>query len=238
MADEKKRRRAAGRVYACGGVRRERVVVLPWRRTLSMCVANVRHRRGRALITFVCIAVVVAFFAATLAQQELVNELRRVGGVEVHAALERVHAGAPDGAAAARQAAQQRWLLGLSVLLCLTGITNTILMSVTERVREIGTLKCLGALDRFIVRLFLIENACVGVTASVAGAVCGLGVAVVQTGLMTAFSFLSGRMCMWAALYSGPRAVALGTVLTVVASIYPTLVAARMKPADAMRVDV
>ena len=51
---------------------------------------------------------------------------------------------------------QTRWLLGLALLVAFVGILNAMLMSVTERFREIGTMKCLGALDGFIVRLFLI----------------------------------------------------------------------------------
>jgi len=215
-----------------------RIVVLPWRRAFSMCAANVRHRRGRSLITFVCIAVVVAFFASSMTNQHILGALRASADVRVQAALERANAAAPDPASAARQDDQQRWLLGLSALLCLAGITNTILMSVTERVREIGTLKCLGALDRFIVRLFLIENACLGAAASFSGALLGIVLAVLQTGLMTAFGLLGVGVCLRAAWYSGPRAAALGTLLTVLASIYPTIVAARMKPVDAMRVDV
>lgn len=225
-------------IFADGTARAQRIVVLPWRRAFWMCAANVRHRRGRSLITFVCIAVVVAFFASSMTNQHILNTLRASPDVRVQAALERANAAAPDPATAARQRDQQRWLLALSALLCLAGITNTILMSVTERVREIGTLKCLGALDRFIVRLFLIENACLGAAASFSGALLGILLAVLQTGLMTAFSLLSASACLRAAVYSGPRAVALGTLLTVLASIYPTIVAAHMKPVDAMRVDV
>lgn len=223
-------------IFADGAARR--IVVLPWRRAVGMCMANVRYRRGRALITFVCIAVVVAFFASSMAAQHLLAALRQSADVRVLAALERANAAAQDAAGVARQHDQQIWLLVLSGVLCLVGITNTILMSVTERVREIGTLKCLGALDRFIVRLFLIENTCLGAAASIIGALLGIILALVQTGMMTAFSLLSASACLRAALFSGPRAIALGTLLTILASIYPTFVAARMKPVDAMRVDV
>lgn len=226
------------RIFEDEVARRARIVVLPWGRTLRMCLANVRHRRGRSAITFACIAVVVAFFALSLGQQELLGRLSASRDARVHAALERVRVGVGGEAEAARQQAQRRWLLGLSALLCLTGITNTILMSVTERMREIGTLKCLGALDRFIVRLFLVENACVGAFASITGAVIGIGLAILQSGLMLEFEILKVSDCVRVAWYSGSRAVVVGTVLTVLASIYPTIVAARMKPVDAMRVDI
>lgn len=111
-------------------------------------------------------------------------------------------------------------------------------MSVTERIREIGTLKCLGALDGFIVRLFLIENFFIGALASLLGAVIGLLLGLVQIGAATEFSLLSPEICARGLLYSLPAAVGLGTILTLLASVYPTYVASRMKPVDAMRVDV
>ena len=39
------------------------------------------------------------------------------------------------------------WLILVSMVVCAVGIANAMLMSVTERFREIATLKCLGALD-------------------------------------------------------------------------------------------
>ena len=48
------------------------------------------------------------------------------------------------------------------------------LMSVTERFREIGTMKCLGALDGFIVKLFLIESLFQGMAGTVMGVLLGL----------------------------------------------------------------
>ena len=49
---------------------------------------------------------------------------------------------------------KQRWIIILSLLVCVVGIVNAQLMAVTERFREIGTMKCLGALDRFIPEAF------------------------------------------------------------------------------------
>jgi ABC-type antimicrobial peptide transport system permease subunit len=126
----------------------------------------------------------------------------------------------------------------LSAILCLVGITNTILMSVTERIREIGTLKCLGAIDAFVVRLFLIENAFVGALASLLGALIGCVLAFVQFGAVFEFGVMSWSLCLNALGIGIVKAVVLGTGLTLLASIYPTYVASRMRPVDAMRVEV
>ena len=47
------------------------------------------------------------------------------------------------------------------------------LMSVTERYKEIGTMKCLGALDSFVVKLFFIESCVLGFLASLLGGIMG-----------------------------------------------------------------
>ncbi len=49
---------------------------------------------------------------------------------------------------------KDRWLAMLSLIVCVVGIVNAQLMAVAERFREIGTFKCLGALNSFVARIF------------------------------------------------------------------------------------
>jgi len=70
-------------------------------------------------------------------------------------------------------APQQWWLISLSLTVAVVGITNAMLMSVAERYREIGTMKCLGALDSFIIRLFLLESVFQGTSGTIVGVVVG-----------------------------------------------------------------
>ena len=65
------------------------------------------------------------------------------------------------------------WLISLSLLVCAVGITNAMLMSVMERFRDIGTMKCLGALDSFILKLFLLESLFLGLAGSLLGSLTG-----------------------------------------------------------------
>lgn len=213
-------------------------VVLPWSRTLDVCWANIRHRMGRCLLTFVCIAVVVAFFASSTTYQVIVSDLMKTDDIHTQAVLEKAGVFTHDSASLKRQRDQRVWLMSLSAFLCLVGITNTILMSVTERYREIGTLKCLGALDSFVVRLFLVESVFIGVLASLSGAVAGFGLAILQVGAVLEFSLLGPGNCARGFSIGVGEAVVLGTVLTTLAAVYPTYVAARMKPVEAMRVEV
>jgi len=213
-------------------------VVLPWGKTLEVCWANIRHRVGRCLLTFVCIAVVVAFFASSTTYQVILSDLMTSEDIHTQAVLEKAGVFTHDPASLKRQRDQRIWLMSLSAFLCLVGITNTILMSVTERYREIGTLKCLGALDSFVVRLFLVESIFIGILASVSGAVMGFGLAVLQVGAVLEFSLLGLENCARGFSIGVSEAIALGTVLTTLAAVYPTYVAAKMKPVEAMRVEV
>ena len=213
-------------------------VVLPWKRTLSMCWSNVQHRKGRSLLTFLCIAVVVAFFMSSLVSQDITRTLMQSEDIHTKAALEKAGVLTHDAASLKKQHDERVWLMSLSAILCLVGITNTILMSVTERIREIGTLKCLGALDFFVVRLFLIESLFIGLVGSLIGAITGYILAVFQVGAVLEFSVLTLGSCLMALGRGLPIALLIGTGLTVVGAIYPTWRAARMKPVDAMRVEV
>ncbi len=68
---------------------------------------------------------------------------------------------------------RQIWLVIMALMVCTVGITNSMLMSVSERFREIGTMKCLGALNSLIVRLFLIEALFMGIVSSFGGWLLG-----------------------------------------------------------------
>jgi cell division protein FtsX len=131
---------------------------------------------------------------------------------------------------------QTRWLIGLALLVAFVGILNAMLMSVTERFREIGTMKCLGALDGFIVKLFLIESFFQGGAGTLIGVILGLlltvGGASLQYGTYAWKNFPAGEVVL-AALWC----LGVGIVLTVAGACYPAWRAARMHPIEAMRVE-
>ena len=216
----------------------DRTVAFPWSRALAMCMQNVRNRRGRFLLTLVCVAITVAFLMSSMTYHGILADLVKRTDVHTKAVLERAGAFTGDKADFTKQAHQRIWIIVLSAVLCVAGITNTMLMSVTERSREIGTLKCLGSLDIFVVRLFLLESLLVGAIGSGAGTLIGYVLGVVQIGAGLEFSLLSAGSLVDPLLHAAPIAIGAGTVLTVISALYPTYVAARMSPVEAMRVEV
>jgi ABC-type antimicrobial peptide transport system permease subunit len=108
------------------------------------------------------------------------------------------------------------------------------LLSVTKRFREIGTMKCLGAFDRSILALFLVEATILGGTGALAGALTGLVVAlasVLTTHGTVAFSGALASQFGLATLGS----FVLVTVLSFLGAAYPAWTASRMLPIEAMR---
>ena len=131
---------------------------------------------------------------------------------------------------------QTRWLIGLALLVAFAGILNAMLMSVTERFREIGTMKCLGALDSFIIKLFLIESLFQGVVGTVVGVVLGLGLSMAN--LSTNYGIYAWKNVPWGSTVGSILlCLAVGIVLTIAGALYPAWQAARMQPIDAMRVE-
>ena len=127
------------------------------------------------------------------------------------------------------------WIAIISLLVTVIGITNAMLMSVTERFREIGTMKCLGALSSFVTRMFVMEATIMGVVGGIAGALFGaLFATAVYTITYGAGLVFSSLPVASVSLY-GLLSILAGVVLSIVAALYPARVAAAMVPATALR---
>ena len=126
------------------------------------------------------------------------------------------------------------------------GIANTIIMSVYERVKEIGTLAAMGMEPRAIGLLFMAEGAILGVVASLVGATIGGAVTYrfSVTGIdVGAFPEAGSEVAFNSILYMhlDPKmlvvAVIFGIATATLASVFPALHAVRLNPADAVRAD-
>lgn len=133
-------------------------------------------------------------------------------------------------------------LSGIAVVLfviVITGIINTMLMSVFERVREIGTMLAVGMRRRQVLTLFLLEAAVLGVLGGVFGAAAGRAVlfAMAAEGIDISLSGTSGKNVLhpsvpWSLVVV---AVVTATLGALVSAAYPAWKASRLNPVDALR---
>ena len=115
----------------------------------------------------------------------------------------------------------------ISLLVGTIGIANIMLVSVTERTREIGVMKAVGARNRDVLQVFLIEAALLGITGSILGSLVGI----VGGYLGTEFIGLPFRFRPTWLLVS----VVTGIVAGIAAGLYPAWQAAKVDPIDALR---
>jgi putative ABC transport system permease protein len=118
-------------------------------------------------------------------------------------------------------------IAGISLLVGGIGVMNIMLVSVTERIREIGLRKALGATPRAIRRQFLVEASVLGFVGGLLGA--GLGL----LGAWILPHFISNPIAISLAATVGAIVVAIGIGMAF--GVYPASRAARMAPIDALR---
>ena len=128
------------------------------------------------------------------------------------------------------------FLVSILLFIIAIGNINSMLMSVTERVREIGTLKCLGALDFFILQTYFIESSLMGVIGTIIGIIVGILVAL-AVALSSYHSYVMAHFPWMKAGGSVLMAFIIGTLISVVASIAPAYWAARKQPVEALSVE-
>jgi putative ABC transport system permease protein len=123
-------------------------------------------------------------------------------------------------------------IAGISLLVGGIGIMNIMLVSVTERIREIGLRKAVGAKRRDILIQFLIEAATLGLCGGALG--IGLGWLIVK--IMSIIATNAGFS--FAATLSGDAiALAVGVAIGIglISGLYPAVRAARLDPIESLR---
>lgn len=184
---------------------------LPWAKAIQIAINSLKIRFWRSVITASGIFLSIAFLCYS--GTPILIKILKNGNL-------------PGDADSNRQV----WLVIMALLVCTVGIMNAMLMSVSERFREIGTMKCLGALNSLIVRLFIIEAVFMGIISSVGGWLLGYLALLLVRGTED----ITGGVTFWSFVSS----VVIGAVLTLLAALLPALRAAQMPPAAALRTTV
>jgi len=113
------------------------------------------------------------------------------------------------------------------------GIMNTMYTSVSERTKEIGIMKAIGAKNKTIVTIFLIESGIFGVLGGIGGALLGM---LFAKAIEIYFQFhplfyLKADVGIWLILFS----VSFSFLIGCVSGYFPARTAAKLKPVDALR---
>lgn len=118
-------------------------------------------------------------------------------------------------------------IAGISLLVGGIGIMNIMLASVTERTREIGIRRAIGAKRRQIIYQFLIET----VVLSTTGGIIGLGIGILIPFLITLFSGMATVMTLYGIVLPLFISMAIGILF----GLYPAIHAAKVDPIVALR---
>jgi putative ABC transport system permease protein len=126
-------------------------------------------------------------------------------------------------------------IAGLALLIGGIGIANTMFTSVLERTREIGIMKAIGARNKDILSIFLIESAFLGLIGGIVGAAIGLGLAF---GASTAATQALGGAIELKVSPSIPLllvSISFSLLIGILSGIVPAYQASRLNPVEALR---
>jgi putative ABC transport system permease protein len=120
-------------------------------------------------------------------------------------------------------------LAGITLVVGLFGVVNTMMSSVHERIKDIGIMRAVGASRKQIVRIFIYEAVLVGIIGGIAGYLLGTALAYIVGPLVfegTAITFVPQYF---------PVALGVSILVAVAAAVYPAIKASEIRVADSFR---
>lgn len=131
-------------------------------------------------------------------------------------------------------------LTAVALFVAVLGIVNTMIMNVSERTREIGTLKALGATDSQVRGLFVVESGLIGLVGGLAGVVLAVAASVPGDAVARVAMQRMTEYALPGTIFSFPAwllaaALGLAVALSVAAALGPARSASRIDPVEALR---
>jgi len=193
----------------------EGAVVFTLKDAVRLGLDYVKRRFDRAAINIASVALAISFLSSLLLTDVFYQAYSRLTGGSLSVGT------------------YQYWLVFVALAVSIVGITNAMLIAVYERYNEIGTMKCIGALDKHILMLFLVESLIQGFSGGVMGFFLGIIAALLSTGFTTGFDIIL-KISPIRLILLLIEVTALSLVLSVVATIYPAWRASKLNPVEAL----
>ena len=196
----------------------------PLSEALAFSFRSLMLRLGRMIVVLLGIAFAISFMTVLLSTGTIMDGIQELA--------------ARSGSGSSQEASEfHKWWIVVAICIAAAGISNAVLMSVTERIKEIGTLKCMGARSLHIIEIFLFETLLLGTIGGLLGGVFGILITITFYGvklgsdLWAVFGFLDG-------LKLTGISILISLAISLVSAVIPVVLAARIEPAEAMRYEI
>jgi len=124
-------------------------------------------------------------------------------------------------------------IAAVSLIVGAVGIANTMYTSVLEKTKEIGIMKAIGAKNKDILLIFVLNSAIIGLIGGILGVFFGMILSNLLPALTSEIRFMSGEIII--STEAIIIALIVSTIVGIISGIIPAYKASRLKPVDALR---